>query len=137
MRPRTLSTLVSFGILALLGSSPAVGSCNTGDIFHGLTTTSFEQCGPDAHAFFWVQGRALQGTLGASNSLTAGHDSGRNQTEVEGMYFDGPNGGKSNGSYYASTSWGNPGVDGCILIFREADLGCAGGPDFGLSLIHI
>jgi hypothetical protein len=132
MRPRIIASPASLAIFALMGSSPGVGSCYSGVIFHGLTTTSFEQCGPNAYAFFWFQGRAVQGAIGGAHATTAGNDCRRNQTEVEGMYVDGYNGGKSNGSYDGATDWGNPGVDGCIFNFAEFATGCGRGQDFGL-----
>jgi len=131
MRARASSfSLITLGILAVLYPPDAAATCKSVTILHGVSS-SFEQCGQNAHAFFWLQGRAIQRMIGTIAGGTAGHDSGRNQTDVEGMYLAGPNG---NGSYTGNSDWSNPGVDGCALAFTEADTsGCQGGDNFGVT----
>jgi hypothetical protein len=103
--------------------------------FHGLTS-SFEQCGPNAVAFSWFHGRAVQRIIGADDAAlgnqASGHDSGPNQTLAEAMFIDGPNGGAANGSYLGSPNFYNPSWDGCIANIPESPAGCTGGPDLGV-----
>ncbi|HEV8374989.1 MAG TPA: hypothetical protein VGR38_02010 [Candidatus Polarisedimenticolia bacterium] len=139
-RPRIAQIILV--LLMISGTSASIGpvlaSCGSAPVFHGFTS-SFEQCGPNAVAFAWFHGRAVQRVIAcecAANqgNTAAGHDSGGNQNAVEGMYVDGPNGGAANGSYLGNTDFANGGYDGCILNIPEAPTpsGCRGGPDFGV-----
>src|SRR4030095_1744449 len=111
---RSLSLLLSGAICLVVPAGRAYASCD-GAIFHGITS-SFEQCGPNAVAFAWFHGRAVQRTIAfAGNGATAGpagHDSGILQTMAEYMMTEGP-GGAANGSYQGNTDFINLGYDGC------------------------
>ena len=129
--------IVAVGIVLLLSPSQAAyAACGSAPVFHGFTS-SFEQCGPAAAAFFWMHGRGVQRNLGAANNDTgntaAGHDSGNLQTLADFIMIDGPNGGAVNGSYLGSTDFANFGVDGCILNISEtANATCSGRSDWGV-----
>ena len=125
-----------FGLPAFLET--ALANCNSAPIQHGFTS-SFEQSGPNAVAFAWFHGRAVQRVIGPENvtnqgNTAAGHDSGGNQNAVDGMYIDGPNGGAAGGSYLGNTDFANGGYDGCITNIPEVapPSGCFGGTDFGV-----
>ncbi|HEU5182499.1 MAG TPA: hypothetical protein VFW45_17060, partial [Candidatus Polarisedimenticolia bacterium] len=136
---RLVPILFSFVVvLAALESARSYANCPSAPILQGFTT-SFESCGPNAAAFFWGHGRAVQRTIAydanAATASVAGHDSGINQSMTQGMMIDGPNGGAANGSYLAATDGANGGSDGCFLNTSLCDtslLGCRGGPDFGV-----
>jgi hypothetical protein len=134
-RAFVLSLAVFFG--ALVPMETALANCAaSAPIVHGFTS-SFEQCGPNAVAFAWFHGRAVQRVIGSESSTNqgntpAGHDSGPDQTAAQGMFVDGPNGGAAGGSYLGNTDFSNLGYDGCISNILEGPLGCRGGPDFGV-----
>jgi len=134
---RSLSLLVSGAICLVVPAGSAYANCD-GAIFHGITN-SFEQCGPNAVAFAWFHGRAVQRTIafGGNGAAAgpAGHDSGNLQTMAEGMMTEGP-GGAANGSYQGNTDFMNLGYDGCLRNTTEGSCKCpgcvAGSPDFGV-----
>ena len=131
---------IVFSLVVVLGAleSRSHANCPSAPILHGLTS-SFESCGPNAAAFFWGHGRAVQSTIAyddnAATASIAGHDSGILQTLSDGMFIDGPNGGAANGSYLGNTEGALGGSDGCFLNLILSDTflpTCRGGPDFGV-----
>jgi hypothetical protein len=128
------------GVLSLVFFSvrSTFGRCNTNIVpFHGLGSSSFEQCGPNAVGFGWFHGRAVQRIVGADNlandgNQASGHDSGANQRNTDYMFLPGPNGGPANGSYLADADFNNPGWDGCITNILEGASGCGGPANLGV-----
>ena len=136
-RVRGLSLLPVLLLALAIPTGSAKANCNTtSPIIHGLSSSSFEQCGPSAAAFAWFHGRAVQRIIGPATTANtgntaSGHDSGPNQTLADSMMTPGPNG-TPNGSYVGNSDFGNPGYDGCILNIAENPLSCAGLPDIGV-----
>ncbi|HEU5182498.1 MAG TPA: hypothetical protein VFW45_17055 [Candidatus Polarisedimenticolia bacterium] len=119
---------VLVGIACMVApAGTAFANCPSAPILHGLTS-SFEGCTPNAQAFFWGHGRAVQRLLAnEANGATAGpagHDSGRLANFADLIFIDGPNGGAANGSYLGNTDGGNTGSDGCFLNAALVDTNC-------------
>ena len=131
-------SLVLAGIALMMApAGRAYANCASAPVFHGFTS-SFEQCGPAAAAFFWNHGRAVQRILNTeANGATpsaAGHDSGVLQSVDQLAMTEGPNGGAPNGSYQGNTDFADTGADGCgVLTIAENPTGCAAGStDWGV-----
>lgn len=135
---RSLSLLLVGALCLVVPAGSAYANCE-GPVLHGITN-SFEQCGPNAVAFAWFHGRAVQRTIqnATAGALAgpAGHDSGILQTLAESMMSEGPQG-AINGSYAGNTDFNNPGYDGCVRNVNEGACKCAtlcpvGAIDFGV-----
>lgn len=129
---------VLVGIACLVAPAGiSYANCPSAPVLHGLSS-SFEACGPNAAAFFWGHGRAVQRVIASiatgATATAAGHDSGRLQTLADSIMIDGPLGSAS-GSYFGSTDGANTGSDGCFLnaaLVDTGDTGCGGAVDFGV-----
>ena len=135
-RPLVRASLVVLA-MACAASASNRANCPSAPILHGLTS-SFEQCGPDAQAFFWGHGRAVQRIIASeatgANATAAGHDSGRLSTVADAILIDGP-GGAASGSYLGNTDGADTGSDGCFLnasLVDTGNIGCGGAIDFGV-----
>ena len=124
-RIRSLSLFLAGALCLLAPGGSAYANCEAA-ILHGITN-SFEQCGPNAVAFAWFHGRAVQRTVASfANGAAAGpggHDSGILQTLTDNMMTEGP-GGAANGSYEGNTDFYNIGYDGCLTYPTEGPCKC-------------